>query len=259
MKRSLAFHWTVPLIAPLWIHVCIQSPAFALPTPSPHKEGADHFGGEIVQETPALLRFGANPGARETTERMIDSRERMLASGSRSTEDLSKDLAASRDRADLMVQALKDEQFQKALKRVTEGGKEILNRNQGIKAPVSFIAGAAAFWYGTTLNLFKSDTMKIDTRVEGRNRRSEFSLESPLLNSKVVIGGQAGVEVNINRSIASLGSSAELNYVGNSGSLSTQIRHPLAPHLNFSIGTSQIPEMNNRTDGRAKIEYQINF
>jgi hypothetical protein len=242
------------------IQYCIHAPAQAVPTPTPSlREREETFGGEIVQDTPSLLRFDANPGAREATERMIDAHERMITNGTRSTEMLSKDLEASRSRADLMVEALKNEQLQKALKKVTEEGKEILNQHQGLKAPVSFIAGAAAFWYGTTLNLFNGDSMKIDTRIEGRSRRSEFSLESPLLNSKVVFGAQSGVEVNINRSIASLGSSAELNYFGSTGSFSTQIRHPIAPHLNLSIGTSQIPEMNNRTDGRAKIEYQINF
>jgi hypothetical protein len=252
MKRSLSMIFALLIAAETGVR--------ALPTPTPAaKDARDHFGGEIVQETPALLKFEANPAAREATERMIEAREKMISSGERSTGELAKDLQSSRSRAEQMVQTLKDEQFQKALKKVTEEGKAFLAQNEGLKGPATFIAGAAAFWLGTTINLFKGDSMKIDTRIEGRSKRSEFSLESPLLNSRVVIGAQNGVELNVNRSIASIGSTAELNYFGNTGSFSTQLSHPIAPHLNFSIGTSQIPEMNNRTDGRAKLEYQISF
>jgi hypothetical protein len=219
----------------------------------------DHLGGELVQETPALLRFTPNPAALEATEKMIQSREQMLSHGTRNTRELSQDLVASRARADQLVETLKNEQLQKALKKVTEEGKQFFQQHEGLKGPASVIAGAAAFWYGTTVNLFKSDSMKINTRIEGRAQRSEFSLESPLLNSRVVIGSSNGVELNLNRSIASLGTSAEMNYLGNTRSLSTQLRHPIAPNLNFTIGASQIPEMNNRTDGRAKLEYQIHF
>ncbi|NDF14039.1 hypothetical protein EB061_01785 [bacterium] len=252
MKRSLAL-----VILPL---IAAETGAYAQPAPTPsQKESRDHFGGEIVQETPSLLRFQPNPAAREATEKMIEARERMLSSGDRNPGDLARDLQTSRGRAELMVQALKDEQFQRAIKKVTEEGRILLEQNQGLKGPASFIAGAAAFWYGTTLSLFQGDSMKIQTRIEGRGQRSEFSLESPLLNSRVVIGAQNGVQLNLNRSIASLGSSAELNYFGNTGSISTQVNHPIAPNLNLSIGASQIPEMNNRMDGRAKLEYQISF
>ncbi|NDG84566.1 MAG: hypothetical protein EBX52_05945 [Proteobacteria bacterium] len=107
--------------------------------------------------------------------------------------------------------------------------------------------------------MFKSDSLQITSRIEGRAGRGEFNLQSPFLNSKILFQADSGLNLNVNRSIASINSTAELNYLSRTNSVSTQFSHPISSHLNFSIGSSQIPELNNQTDGHAKIEYQIHF
>jgi len=163
------------------------------------------------------------------------------------------------ERAAQMVNMLKDEQLKLALEKVTTRGKVILEENHSLQNPATVIVGAASLWLGSTIKLFKSDSIQITSHIEARSQRGEFSFESPLLNSKVLFRPDQGLNLNVNRSIASINSTAELNYMSRTNSISTQLKHPITRNLNFSIGSSQLPEMNNQTDGQAKIEYQIHF
>ncbi len=158
-----------------------------------------------------------------------------------------------------MTNLLKDEQLAIALEKITTRGKTILDQSQSLGGPASVLAGAAALWFGVTVRLIKTDLFRVSSRVDGRAGRGDFNLESPFLNSRVFYDGTSGLGLNVNRSLSTTRTMAELNYFSRSRSFSTQLRHPLTEHLNFSVGSSQIPELNNQTDGRAGIEYRLDF
>jgi hypothetical protein len=233
---------------------------FAGPSPSPSPDLAPgHYGGALTEDQAALFQFKAKPEAINETARMIDSHNQTLESGNHNPQHLLQNLVSGQNRAKEMVNALKTTEMQKALEAVTGRGTSLLEQNSGLKAPVSIISGIVSLWVGNTTKLFHSEFIKVNSHVEGKNRRGEFSMESPLLNGKVRFSGSEGVMVNMNRDLQPIDSHAELNYNAKTQSVSTQISHPLGPHLDFSVGSSQIPEMNNQTDGRAKIEYKISF
>jgi hypothetical protein len=245
--------WTFTLI--LALSLCFSTPSHSAPTPTPAQE---YLGGALTNEEGSLFKFSKSAEKSET-EKMVEAQQRILESGSRSSTDLGAGLILGKERAQTMMNTMQEEQFRKALARINARGSEILKQNEGIQAPIAIIAGAASFWFGATIRLFKGESLLLTTRVEGRNQKGEFSLQSPLLNSRLYFEGASGVNLNVNRSIASIHSTAEMNYSLRTQSLSTQIKHPIAPNLDFTVGTSQIPELNNRTDSRAKVEYQFNF
>ncbi len=228
----------------------------AEPTPSP---AFDTYGGAILGNPNAMLAPKTHAAMKSETERFIDSQNRMYDRGSRSTADLAESLGTGEARARQVANLLKDEEFQKVLRRMTERGNTLLKENQGLKTPGAILYGAASMWFGASIRLFKGEAVKINARFEGRARKGEFTIESPLLNSKFVFQSESGLHVNLNRKIASLNSTAELNFMSKTQSLSTQVRHPLSNHLDLTIGSTQLPEFNNQTDTRAKIEYQFNF
>jgi hypothetical protein len=232
--------------------------SWAMPTPTP-KENPQHFGGTLVNENEGLLNFKANPNAKQQTETLISKQNEAEVTGARNTVTLGQNLMMGQERAAQMVNMLKDEQLKLALEKVTSRGKVILEENHSLQNPATVIVGAASLWLGSTIKLFKSDSIQITSHIEARSQRGEFSFESPLLNSKVLFRPDQGLNFNVNRSIASINSTAELNYMSRTNSISTQLKHPITRNLNFSIGSSQLPEMNNQTDGQAKIEYQIHF
>jgi hypothetical protein len=249
-----------PLFTLFLISVLIADPLMvgAMPTPTP-VEHPQHYGGTLLNENDALLKFQANPEAKQQTENLISQQNQAELTGARNSVTLGQNLVMGQERAAQMVTLLKDEQFRVALEKVTSRGKVILEENQSLRNPATVILGAASLWLGSTIRLFKSDSIQITSHIEARAQRGEFSLESPLLNSKVLFRPDQGLNLNLNRSIASINSTAELNYMSRTNSVSTQLRHPITPNLNFSIGSSQLPELNNQTDGQAKIEYQIHF
>jgi hypothetical protein len=219
----------------------------------------DSKSGTLSSEKDDLLEFKRRSAEKNETLRAIERQDQQYDYGNRTSNFQAGNLLIGQERAASMVRSLQDEQFRKALTRVTSRGKQILEENKAFRTPVAILAGAASFWFGATLRLFKGESILISSRFEGRARRAEFTLESPFLNSKLFIEGGTGFNLNINRSIASINTTAELNYISRTQSFSTEFRHVIAPHLDFSIGASQIPELNNRTDGRARIQYQFNF
>jgi hypothetical protein len=218
-----------------------------------------YFGGTLTDDSSLLLNFTRNPGAQNETEKMVESQSRLLDTGVRTQVGLTESLMIGHARAEMMIRALRDEQFQKAIGNVTEKGKRLLEENQGLRSPAMVIGGVVSMWVGTTIQFFKGEQVRVYTRIEGRNRLGEFHFDSPILNSKISVSADSGVNLNLNRSIASIGSKAEINFSGRTQSISTQLRHPLSEHLDLSIGATQIPELNNRADGQAKIEYRLNF
>jgi hypothetical protein len=219
----------------------------------------DSKSGTLSSEKDDLLEFKRRSAEKNETLRAIERQDQQYDYGNRTSNFQAGNLLIGQERAVNMMRSLQDEQFRKALTRVTSKGKQLLQENKAFQTPVAILAGAASFWFGATLRLFKGESILISSRFEGRARRAEFTLESPFLNSKLFIEGGTGFNVNINRSIASINTTAEVNYISRTQSFSTEFRHPIAPHLDLSIGASQIPELNNRTDSRARIQYQFNF
>jgi hypothetical protein len=219
----------------------------------------DSKSGTLSSEKDDLLEFKRRSAEKNETLQAIERQNQQYDYGNRTTNFQAGNLLIGQERAASMMRSLQDEQFRKALTRVTSKGKQLLQENKAFQTPVAILAGAASFWFGATLRLFKGESILISSRFEGQARRAEFTLESPFLNSKLFIEGETGFNLNINRSIASINTTAEVNYISRTQSFSTEFRHAIAPHLDLSIGTSQIPELNNRTDGRARIQYQFNF
>ncbi|MBU6154510.1 MAG: hypothetical protein KGP28_09440 [Bdellovibrionales bacterium] len=215
--------------------------------------------GTLRTEQEDLLEFKRRSEEKEATLRTLERQEQQHDFGNTNSNFQAGNLLIGRERAANMVRSLQDEQFRRALSRVTSKGKQLLQENKSFQTPIAILAGAATFWFGATVRLFKGESIMIHSRVEGRSRRAEFTLESPFLNSRLLFDGGTGFTMNINRSIASINSTVDLNYNSRSQSFSTEFRHPIAPHLDFSIGATQIPELNNRTDGRARIQYQFDF
>jgi hypothetical protein len=215
--------------------------------------------GTLSSEKDDLIEFKRKSEEKNENLRAIERQDQQFEYGNRTTSFQAGNLLIGQERAATMMRSLQDEQFRKALTRVTSRGKQLLQENKSFQTPVAILAGAASFWFGATLRLFKGESILISSRFEGRTRRAEFTLESPFLNSRLFIEGGTGFNLNINRSIASINSTAEVNYISRTQSFSTEFHHPIAPNLDFSIGASQIPELNNRTDSRARIQYQFNF
>jgi hypothetical protein len=242
----------------LLLFLILSTQAHSTPTPTP-LPAPDHYGGALYQDSNGFLDFSKKPGADVDTLNMIDQQNRINDSGNRNASALFGSIAGGKGRAQQMIHALKTEELKKALIKVTGKGNAILQENAGLRSPIAIVSGVLSFWVGNAVRLVNDENFRVTTRVDGRNKTGEFMLESPLLNSKVKFKDNDGVSVNVGRSLPVLNSKAELNYNSKTQAVSTQVSHPLAPHLDFSVGTNQIPELNNQTDGRAKIEYKINF
>ncbi len=202
MKLSAFFMMILTLLT--------RSPSLkAEPTPSPAFES---YGGAILGNPNGMLAPKNQAAMKAETERFIDSQNRTYDRGSRSTTELAESLGTGETRARQVATLLKDEEFQKVLSRMTERGNTLLKENQGLKTTGQIIFGAASMWFGASIRLFKGESINITTRFEGRARKGEFTIESPLLNSKLVFQGDSGLHLNLNRKIASINSTAELNF-----------------------------------------------
>jgi hypothetical protein len=209
-----------------------------------------HSGGELLHQ---------GPRADQETLRFLEQQEQAMNSGGRSSVTTFSSLTMGQERARAMVQVIQNEEMRKALEKVTVKGRELLEKNSALKSPLAILTGAVSVWVGGGMRLIDDEKWRLSTRVEGRNRLGEFSLESPLVNGRLQFNGANGVSVNMNREIPGLKSRAEIDFQARTRSLTTQIRQPLAPHLDLTFGATQLPHLNNQTDGQAKIEYQIQF
>jgi hypothetical protein len=199
-----------------------------------------------------------SPDARAyETRLMLDQQNRRAAEGSNPLYNQNS-LQTGQARAEQMAEMIKTEEMEKALIKVTERGQSTLRENPSLKTPLGVIAGAMGLWMGNTVRLFKGDELKITSRIEGRNRSSEFNMESPLLNGRFRFSADQGFEVHMNRAISSINSRAELNYNIKNQTFSTSIRKRIAPNLDFSFGAAQF-QQHSPTDGNARLEYQFNF
>ena len=188
---------------------------------------------------------------------MLDQQSRQTEAGHNSLSTQGS-IQSGTDRAGQMVEMLKTEEMQKALQKVTNKGKQALQEDPTLKTPIGVIAGAFGLWVGNTMKLFRGDDIYLSTRVEGRSRSSEFSMESPFLNGKFRYSADNGIDIYMNRTISSIGSQAEFNYNLQNRVFSTSIRKSIVPNLDFTFGASQIPD-TSVTDGNARIEYRFNF
>ncbi len=227
--------------------------------PPPSNSGPIHFGGELLHEAPGIFGIKKRPGADADTLRMIEEQERIMHSGSRDTASVLRTLTGGQDRAREMVRVIQTEEMRQALEKVTAEGKNFLEKNSALRSPLALIGGALSVWVGGDVRILNEENFKISTRIEGRNRSGEFRMESPLVNGRLHFNEIQGMTVNMNREIPGLKSRAEIDFQARTQSLTTQIRQPLAPHLDLTFGASQLPHLNNRTDGQAKIEYQFQF
>lgn len=206
----------------------------ASPTPSPTASSRSYETRLLIDQQASKLQGGSNP---------LFQQQQLQSGGTRAQE---------------MANMLQTEEMGRALQKVTERGQAALQQNPGIQAPLGIIAGAMSLWMGNTVRLFRGDAFNLTSRIEGRNRSSEFNMESPLLNGRFRFSADQGLELHMNRTISSLKSQAEINYNVKQQTFSTSIRRRIAPNLDLSFGASQF-HPNSPTDGNARIEYQFNF
>ena len=238
--------------------ICMNSNALAGDRGGPASQ-TPHYGGELLHQAPGIFEVRRTPGADADTLRMIEEQERTLNSGSRSTASVIRTLSGGQDRAREMIRVIQTEEMRQALQKVTVRGKDFLERNSALRSPLALISGALSMWVGGDVRILNDETIKLSTRIEGRNRSGEFRMESPLFNGKLHFNEIQGMTLNMNREIPGLKSRAEIDFQAKTQSLTTQIRQPLAPHLDLTFGAAQLPHLNNKTDGQAKIEYQFQF
>ncbi len=163
-------------------------------------------------------------------------------------------LSIDRDRmkAREMMGMLQNEELSKAFKKVTDQGMRTLKENPGIQAPILVISAAASFWAGKTFDLIRDESLRFTAKIEAQNRRSEFSMQSPLMNGSLKFEQNTGLNVSINRSFDEYQTSTHLNYNAREQSISTEVRYRLMKNLDLSIGAS-------RLDQNTRIEYRFNF
>ncbi len=214
--------------------------------------------GVLVQDQNGFLQFTQRPGEDVDTLRMIEQQNRLQDSGNRNPISYQNPIANGQARAMQMVDMLRDQEMQKALRKVTLQGKQMLQENPDMKNPLTIIAGAFSLWTGRTLKLIRGDKFKLATRLEARSRSGDFSMESPLLNGKLSFSGLDGFTVSVNRSIASTGTQAGMVYNAKQQSITGQLTHPLTNNIDFSFGAVQL-QQTNQTDGQAKLEYRLSF
>jgi len=214
------------------------------PTPTP----------EIVVPTasppPAenLLDIKASAKQKDDTYQYLNKRDTPNAPPGKEASDYE----SGKTRAQQMVTMLQNQEMTKALEKITGSGKKTLDENPEIKTPLAVIAGAASLWYGRTVKLIKGDEFNMSANVDGRDKRSEFSMGSPILNGKLRFDGASGMGIGLNRKITDINTEAGVQYNVRDQVMSTEIRQRLAPHLDLSFGASRI-------DQSTKIEYRLNF
>ena len=152
----------------------------------------------------------------------------------------------------------KDQEMQKALKKVTIQGRQMLQENPSMRNPITIIAGAFSLWTGRTLKLIRGDSFKLATRLEARTRSGDFSMESPLMNGKLAFSSSDGFTLSLNRSIASTGTTAAMVYSAKQQTFTGQLTHPLTGNIGLTFGAVQTSQ-SNQTDGQAKLEYRLSF
>ena len=221
---------------------------WALPTPSPL----------VVQPDDPLFHFKVKPGEDAQTYRMIDEQNKIRDSGSHNIISTQDSLVSGHARAEEMVNLLKGQELQHAFGNLNEKGKQLLQDNPDLKNPVAIVAGAVSLWVGRTIKLIKDEDFKLTTHFEARARSGEFSMESPLLNGKLSFSGGNGINMNINRKIDLMNLTAEMNFNQRDQVLSGQFVHSLTPHLGLVFGATQ-SQQNNTSDGRASLQYNLNF
>ncbi len=248
----------------LLFEVVAVSPCFAadvlsqsMPTPLPTAAPVDVLTEKLKEDPHSIWFFKKRQGEDVETIRMINSQDQLLNSGN-SNFKIQDSITGGQDRAKAMVQMLQNEELQKVLPRMTEKGNQMLRENPELQAPVGIIAGTFALWSGKTVKLIKGDNVKVATYIEAKSRSGDFRMESPLLNGKLQFNETDGVQLNVNRSISSIDSSASVIYSAKNQSVGGQVTHSLFPHLNLNYGTSQSTQ-TNQVDQRAWIDYQLRF
>jgi hypothetical protein len=159
---------------------------------------------------------------------------------------------SGKSRATQMVNMLQNKELTKAFQKITESSNKTMDENPELKSPLGVIIGAASFWYGQTINLIKNEDVRFSARLEGRERRSEFSMASPLLNGQLKFDPNEGMGLGFNRKITSLQTEAAVQYNSKNQVFSTEVRQKLSPNIDLTFGAS-------RLDQNTKIEYRINF
>ncbi len=164
----------------------------------------------------------------------------------------SRNYESGKSRAQQMVNMLQNQELTKAFQKITNRSTKTLEDNPEIANPIGVIAGAASLWYGRTLKLIKGEDFNFSARMEGRAQRSEFSMNSPLLNGKLNFDAKEGIGIGFNRKIHELQTDAVILYNAKNQNISTELRKKIAPNLDLSFGAS-------RSDQNTKIEYNLSF
>jgi hypothetical protein len=217
-----------------------QSNAASVPVDLPTAPPPDASGGLIE------LKKGKNTA--HPSEYELRHRESNMQNVSSNTTTYDSD----RTKAIQMINLLQDEELSKAFKKVTETGKRTLQQNPGIKAPIYLISGAAGFWAGKTLDLLKQESFRFSARFEGRSRRSEFNMSSPLLNGQMRFDSNLGNQFILHRNFEMIRTETSLQYRFQDQVISTEIRYRVAPNIDMTFGASRI-------DQSTKLEYRFNF
>jgi hypothetical protein len=204
--------------------------------------------GEEPLPPSGILQFKTN---NQKTMETVNASNR-ITEGFFRLEDSFRNLQIGKSMAQEMALLIRNQELADAFSKITLKKNKELKENPALAAPFMIITGAATFWFGKTINVFKSDVFQMSARIEGQTRQSEFSMSSPLMNGKLNFNENTGTSMGVGRRISSLNANAYINYNFREKAVNTEFRQKISPNIDFSFGVGKY-------DQNTKIEYRFNF
>ncbi len=173
--------------------------------------------------------------------------------------DQSRIVDSNRATAERLVNIVRDQEFKRALEKVTPAAKRLWDENEELHSPLSVIATGAAFWAGRTFRLVRKEYLNLTTHIEGRNRTAHFNWSSPIVNGELKFNGNEGnTDMMVGRTISSIDTSSEVHYNFTTQTVKGAIVQPITRDFQLSIQAGQDP-FTKKTDTGAQIQFRRDF
>jgi hypothetical protein len=165
----------------------------------------------------------------------------------------------NRTRAERLMNIVRDQEFRRALEKVTPAAKKIWDENEEIHSPLTVIASGAAFWAGRTFRIVRKEYLNLTTRIEGRNKSAQFNWSSPIVNGELRFNGNEGnADMMVGRTISSIETSSQIHYNFTTQSIQGSIVQPITREFQFSIQAGQ-NNISGQTDAGARLQFRKEF
>lgn len=204
-------------------------------------------------------REKAAAAERFATEQQLVKQEQERRTAVNGQWDQSRVVDGNRTAAERLVSIVRDQEFKRALEKVTPAAKRLWDENQELHSPLTVLATGAAFWAGRTIRLVRKEYLNLTTHVEGRNRSAQFNWSSPIVNGELKFDGNAGnTDMMVGRKISSIDTSSQVHYNFTTQTVKGSIVQPITRDFQFSIQAGQDP-FTKKTDTGAQIQFRRDF